>query len=282
MKLVAFSTKQDPQPRRGAIVESNGASRVIAIPGDWNELGDAQLAATAAYLAAANTADAPALDDVILHNPLPRPGKIICVGLNYLDHVKEVNAQAPDHPVLFSKWDNALAGPEDTIIIDGTSQKVDYEAELAFVVSKTAYNVPEDRAMDYVAGYLCANDVSARDLQFADTQWVRGKSLNGYCPLGPFIATKDEIPDPHNLRIVCRLNGNTMQDSNTTQLIYKIPALVAYISKGLTLQPGDVVLTGTPPGVGMGRNPQLWIQPGDVCEIEIEGLGVLRNPFAAA
>jgi len=281
MKLVVFTTKKDSQPRRGVILETAEGVKVAAISGNFNDFGDEQLAAIRDSLSGFDTADLPALEDVTLHNPLPTPGKIICIGLNYLDHVQEVKAKVPDHPIVFSKWSNTLAGPNDTVILDGTSKEVDYEAELAFVIGKTAYNVSEEAALDYVAGYLCANDVSARDIQMADTQWVRGKSLNGYCPLGPYIATKDEIPDPHNLRIQFRLNGKSMQDSNTGQLIFKIPFLLSYLSSGLTLQPGDVVLTGTPPGVGMGRDPKVWMQPGDVGEVEIEGLGILRNPFAA-
>lgn len=272
MKLVTFSTKKDKSLKRGVLL----GDKVAHVPGDFNHFGNEQLAAVSQALPTAPTI---ALEDAILGNPLPKPGKIICVGLNYLDHVKETNVKVPEIPVIFAKWHNSLAGPNESITLDGTSNQVDYEAELAFVVGKTAYNVKEAEALDYVAGYLCANDVSARDLQMATSQWVRGKTLNGFCPLGPYIATKDEIPDPHNLKIACRLNGHTMQDSNTAQLIFKIPFLVEWLSKGVTLEAGDVVLTGTPAGVGFTRNPPVFIQPGDVCEIEIEGLGILRNPF---
>jgi acylpyruvate hydrolase len=272
MKLVAFTTKKDSTLKRGVLLDE----KVAHISGDFNDLGDEQLAQIQKTL---DSAPCLALEDVILENPLPKPGKIICVGLNYLDHVKETNAKVPEMPIIFAKWNNSLAGPNDSIMLDGSSSQVDYEAELAFVIGKKAYNVKEADAYDYIAGYVCANDVSARDLQMATSQWVRGKSLDGFCPLGPYIATKDEIPDPHNLKIMCRLNGNTLQDSNTDQLIFKIPYLLEWISTGTTLEPGDVVLTGTPSGVGFTRKPPIFLQAGDVCEIEIEGLGILRNPF---
>jgi 2-keto-4-pentenoate hydratase/2-oxohepta-3-ene-1,7-dioic acid hydratase in catechol pathway len=281
MKLVAYSTKKDSTIRRGAILTTREGQKIASLPGSFNDLTPAQLDEARASLRAVNPEKLPHLTDVVLHKPLPAPGKIICIGLNYLDHVIESGAKVPAQPVVFSKWSNALASPNEKIILDGTSQQVDYEAELAFVVGKTAYNVPEDEAYAYIAGYMCANDVSARDLQFAESQWVRGKSLNGFCPLGPFLVTIDEIPDPHNLRIMCRVNGQTLQDSNTGQLIFKIPYLLMWLSKGITLNPGDVVLTGTPPGVGFARKPPIYLQPGDVCEIEIEKLGILRNPFGA-
>jgi 2-keto-4-pentenoate hydratase/2-oxohepta-3-ene-1,7-dioic acid hydratase in catechol pathway len=281
MKLVAYSHTKDSKIRRGAIVDGKHGQRVAELKGDFNDLTDKKLAQAQQQLKKQDYSEMLPLAGVVLHNPLPTPGKIICIGLNYMDHVIESGAKVPQSPVVFSKWLNTLAGPSDKIILDGSSSQVDYEAELAFVVGKTAYNVPEEGALDYIAGYLCANDVSARDLQFADSQWVRGKSLNGFCPLGPFIATRDEIADPHNLRIQARINGKTLQDSNTDQLIFKIPALLSFLSKGITLEPGDVVLTGTPPGVGFARKPPIFLQPGDVCEIEIEGLGILHNLFAA-
>jgi acylpyruvate hydrolase len=272
MKLVTFTTKKDSTLRRGVLL----GDKVAHISGDFNDFGDEQLAAIEKELAHAPTI---ALEDAILGNPLPKPNKIICVGLNYLDHVKETNAKVPEIPIIFAKWNNSLAGPNESITLDGASNQVDYEAELAFVIGKKGINIAEADAMEYVAGYVCANDVSARDWQMATSQWVRGKTLDGFCPLGPYIATKDEIPDPHNLRIMCRLNGNTLQDSNTGQLVFKIPFLIEWISRSVTLEPGDVVLTGTPAGVGFTRKPPIFIQPGDVCEIEIEGLGILRNPF---
>jgi 2-keto-4-pentenoate hydratase/2-oxohepta-3-ene-1,7-dioic acid hydratase in catechol pathway len=281
MKLVAFSLKNDParQLKRGVLVD-NG---VMPVPGDFNALGENDLKTVQTYLDRVGTEGLLSPDEVRLGPPLPNPSKIICVGLNYLDHAQETGAKVPEQPILFSKWHNSLVGPEDEINLSGPSSEVDYEAELVFVIGRTAYNISEAEALDYVAGYMCSNDVSARDLQmrFGGGQWVRGKSLDGFCPIGPYLATRDEIADPHNLRIACRVNGRTLQDSNTGQLIFKIPALLSYISQGLTLQPGDIVLTGTPPGVGFARKPPIFLQPGDVCEIEIEGLGVLRNTFVA-
>ncbi|MEI7555848.1 fumarylacetoacetate hydrolase family protein [Candidatus Chlorohelix sp.] len=279
MKLVSFSVKKNLRPQRGAIIETASGQKVAPVSGGYNDLSDAQLEQMLNEINALDVTTLPDLDEVTLHNPLPTPGKIICIGLNFMDHVLEVKAQVPTEPVIFSKWHNTLAGPTDEIIVDKATQRVDYEAELAFVIGKTAYQVKEENAFEYIAGYLCSNDVSARDLQFSQSQWVRGKSLNGFCPLGPYIATRDEIADPHNLRIQCRVNGQTRQDSNTAQLIFKIPALVAFLSDGITLEPGDVVLTGTPPGVGFTLNPPRYLQPGDVCEVEIEGLGMLRNLF---
>ncbi len=275
MKLIAYSLKGETSLRRGAIIEGN---RVEEVPGSFTTLDTDHLAHLQEVLDRPDTTH-PALtvSEVDLHAPIPNPGKILCIGLNYLDHVLETSAKVPEHPILFAKYNNTLVGHGGAIRLDGTSQEVDYEAELAFVIGKRAYRVSEDTAMDYVAGYITANDVSARDLQFADTQWVRGKTLDTFCPLGPYLVTKDEVPDPHNLRISCRVNGTTLQDSNTRQLIFKIPALVAYLSQGMTLEPGDVVLTGTPPGVGFARNPKIFLKPGDSVEIEIESVGLLQN-----
>ncbi len=279
MKLVSYYLKNDDdrELRRGVLLEEG----VVAVPGEFNALGGSDLAEIQAYLQQAGKAQVLSLSEVRLGPPVPAPPKIICVGLNYYDHASEVNMPIPTTPILFGKWGNSLAGPEDEIVLDGTSERVDYEAELTFVIGKTAYKVSEAEAMNYIAGYMCSNDVSARDLQFVtpNMQWARGKSLNGYCPVGPFLATKDEISDPHNLKIACRVNGQTLQDSNTDQLIFKIPFLLSHISQGITLQPGDIVLTGTPHGVGFTRNPPIFMKAGDVCEIEIEGLGVLRNTF---
>lgn len=206
-----------------------------------------------------------------------RPGKILCVGLNYHDHAIESNMPVPTSPVLFSKHPTSVVGNGDTVIIPPGATQVDYEAELAVVIGRTASRVAEADAMDYVLGYTCMNDVSARDFQFADGQWHRGKSCDTFAPLGPWIVTKDEIPDPHALRIRLRLNGETMQDSSTSQLIFKIPALIAFISTFITLEPGDVIATGTPPGVGFARKPPVYLKPGDRMEVEIDGIGVLEN-----
>lgn len=217
-------------------------------------------------------------DDVKLVAPVPRPSKVICIGLNYLDHVKESGAEMPKSPLIFSKFNTCVAASEDPILLPVGSEQVDYEAELAVVIGRHAKNIKLEDAMNYVFGYTNFNDVSARDMQFADGQWQRGKSCDTFAPFGEFVATKDEIPDPHNLRIQFRLNDETMQDSNTDQLIFKIPELVEYLSRSITLEPGDVIATGTPPGVGFARKPPVFLKDGDVCEVEIEGLGVLINP----
>lgn len=220
--------------------------------------------------------------DVRLLAPVPRPGKLICIGLNYRDHAAESNMPIPESPVVFSKFATAVTGPNDAVVLPATSAKVDYEAELAFVIGRRAKNVARERAMDYVLGYTMVNDVSARDFQFADGQWQRAKSCDTFAPMGECIVTADEIPDPHRLRIKLRLNGQTMQDSSTDQLIFGIPELIAFLSQTITLEPGDVVATGTPPGVGFARKPPVFLKDGDVMEVEVEGLGVLTNPVAAA
>jgi len=210
-----------------------------------------------------------------------RPGKIICVGLNYHDHAIESNMPVPKSPMLFSKYASCAISNGDTVRIPPGSTQTDYEAELAVVIGRRASRVTAAEAMQYVLGYTCMNDVSARDFQFADGQWTRGKACDTFAPLGPWIVTPDEIPDPHNLRIQMRLNGKTMQDSNTSQLIFKIPELIEFISTFVTLEPGDVIATGTPPGVGFAQKPPVYLAAGDQMEVEIEGIGVLKNVVAA-
>lgn len=209
--------------------------------------------------------------------PVPRPGKIICIGLNYRDHAEESNMPIPKSPIIFSKFPACAIGANEPILLPKSSAQVDYEAELAFVVGRRAKNVSAGAAMDYVFGYTNFNDVSARDFQFADGQWQRGKSCDTFAPMGEFIASRDEIQDPHELRIQFRLNGETLQDSNTNQLIFKIPELIEFLSASITLEPGDIVATGTPPGVGFARKPPVFMKDGDRAEVEIEGLGVLSN-----
>lgn len=216
--------------------------------------------------------------------PVTRPGKIICLGLNYRDHAIESKAPIPTEPVVFAKYPTAVIGPEAPIILPPDSQKVDFEAELVFVIGRGGRNIPEADAMLHVAGYTCGHDVSARDYQLerGGGQWVIGKTFDTFAPLGPVLVTPDELPDPHHLRIQCRVNGQTMQDSTTGQMIFSVPQVVSYLSRVMTLEPGDVVFTGTPPGVGMARKPPIFLKDGDVVEIEIEGIGVLRNPVRAA
>ncbi len=213
--------------------------------------------------------------------PIPRPGKIICIGLNYRDHAEESGMDVPKSPVTFSKFANSVVGPNAEVVIPPGSVESDYEAEFGIVIGKTTTRVSEADAMEHVLGYVCINDVSARDFQFADGQWQRGKSPDTFCPMGEAVVTRDEIADPHNLRVQLRLNGETMQDSNTKQLVFGVEALVSFLSQWTTLEPGDVIPTGTPPGVGFARKPPVYIQPGDVMEVDIEGLGILRNPVVA-
>jgi 2-keto-4-pentenoate hydratase/2-oxohepta-3-ene-1,7-dioic acid hydratase in catechol pathway len=213
--------------------------------------------------------------------PIERPGKIICVGLNYRDHAEEQGAPLPEAPLLFAKWQNALIGPGEPIAIPPIVTKCDYEAELGVVIGARARNVSAGNALDAVAGYVCVNDVSARNLQFADGQWTRGKSPDTFCPVGPRLVPRDEIPDPQRLAIRAVLNGETMQESSTANMVFGVADLIAYITQAITLEPGDLIATGTPAGVGAFRKPPVFMQPGDEITIEIEGLGSLTNPVVA-
>ena len=205
------------------------------------------------------------------------PGKMLAIGRNYIDHAIECGEEPPSAPLVFVKLPNALSAHEAPVVLPTISTQVDYEAELAVVIGRRAKRVGEREALDYVFGYAPFNDVSARDLQFGDGQWVRGKGLDGFAPLGPFITTRDEVPDAHALKIEGRLNGEVMQSSDTSKMIFKIPYLVSYISQGITLEPGDVIATGTPEGVGIFRQPPVLLKAGDVFEVTIEKLGTLRN-----
>jgi 2-keto-4-pentenoate hydratase/2-oxohepta-3-ene-1,7-dioic acid hydratase in catechol pathway len=211
-----------------------------------------------------------------------RPGKIVCVGQNYMDHCREQKVEPPERPMLFAKFPTSVIGPGDEIRWpEDFSTQVDYEAELAVVIGRTARRVAESEALGYVFGYTNANDVSARDVQFGDKQWVRGKAADSFCPLGPVVVGADELPDPQALPIACRVNGTTLQDSNTREMIFPVRALVSFITRAITLEPGDVILTGTPDGVGVFRNPKVFLKPGDRVEIEIADFGVLANPIGA-
>ena len=215
--------------------------------------------------------------DVVLRAPITHPSKLIGIGLNYRDHVEEIKGQIPKQPLLFAMYANAIIGPEDAIVIPSVSKQVDYEAELGVVIGQKARQVSREAALDYVAGYTIVHDVSARDLQFSDGQWVRAKSFDTFAPIGPYLVTRNALGDGDGLAIELRLNGKTMQKSNTGNLIFKVPELVSYISQAMTLEVGDVIATGTPGGVGFVRNPQVFMKPGDVVEIELEGIGLLRN-----
>ena len=221
------------------------------------------------------------LDTASFCAPVPRPGKFICIGLNYRDHAIESGMEIPEIPTVFTKYDNAVCGCCEPIVLPAASSQVDYEAELAFVIKKEAKHVKASDWREYVGGYTCVNDVSARDFQLATSQWTIGKTFDTFGPMGPCLVTEDEIEDPGKLRIWLDLNGEIMQDSNTEQLVFGIPELLEYLSAVMTLNPGDVVSTGTPPGVGMARKPPVYLKPGDVCKVGIEGVGVLVNECVA-
>ncbi len=219
--------------------------------------------------------------DKIAFLPAVNAGKILAIGRNYVDHAIEGGAEPPKSPLLFNKLTNSLSAHEAPIVLSPISTKVDFEAELAVVMGRRAKQVSEAEALEYVFGYTLINDVSARDLQFGDGQWVRGKGLDTFAPLGPFITTRDEVADVQSLDIEGRLNGKVMQSSNTRKMIFQVAYLISYLSQGITLEPGDVIATGTPEGVGYFRDPPVLLQPGDVFEVTIAGLGTLRNPITA-
>jgi 2,4-diketo-3-deoxy-L-fuconate hydrolase len=216
--------------------------------------------------------------EVRLSSPVSRPSKIICIGLNYADHAKETKANIPTEPIIFFKSTTALSGPNDDVTIPKNSTKTDWEVELAVIIGRKASYVEEPEAMNYVAGYCLHNDLSEREFQLEKNgQWVKGKSCDTFAPLGPFMATKDEITDVNNLRLWLTVSGNKMQDGNTSDFIFKIPFLISYVSQFMTLLPGDIISTGTPAGVGLGMNPQVYLKPGDVVELGIDGLGTSKQ-----
>ncbi len=221
-------------------------------------------------------------DEERLDSPVARPSKILCIGLNYADHAKETGATVPTEPVIFMKSSTSLSGPNDNIVIPRDSLKTDWEVELAIVIGKKASYVEEAEAMDYVAGYVLHNDVSERAFQLErGGTWDKGKGCDTFAPLGPFLATKDEIADPDNLRLWLKVNGQIMQDGTTANFIFKLPHVISYVSQFMTLLPGDVISTGTPAGVGMGFNPSIYLKPGDVIELGIDGLGTSSQTCVA-
>jgi 2-keto-4-pentenoate hydratase/2-oxohepta-3-ene-1,7-dioic acid hydratase in catechol pathway len=213
-----------------------------------------------------------------LRAPIAHPNKITCIGLNYADHAREGGQEPPPAPIFFLKSHNTICGPGDPIKLPPNSTQVDYEAEFAVVLGKRGRRIPESEAPKYIAGYTILHDVSARDMQFADKQWYRGKSCDTFAPTGPWIVTPDEIPDPNNLRISLTLNGETLQDSNTSNLIFKVPFLISYLSQSVTWEVGDLISTGTPPGVGFARKPPVFMKAGDTVSVTVEGIGTLTNP----
>ena len=240
----------------------------------------APLAVAAATSSAAGriTNDGRPLDDTILMSPVPRPGKIVAIGRNYREHAAEEGVDPPPAPLVFAKWPSSVVGHGAEIRWDpGLTQQVDYEAELAAVIGRPARHVSVADALDHVLGYTCLNDVSARDIQFGDGQWVRGKSLDTFCPTGPVLVTTDEIPDPQALAIRCTVNGELVQDGHTSQMFFSVAEIISYCSQSFSLEPGDVISTGTPSGVGVFRKPPRFLAAGDVVGVEIEGIGRLEN-----
>lgn len=303
MEIITFTTETDgwQRPRVGILLNEfrldcerlfEAAGRP-ANPLSWFDMDDRWFQRTRdIYEALLNNEDALAQankkgwlvrsEDAYWLAPVPRPGKLICIGLNYRDHAAESNMPIPERPVVFSKFSTAVIAPGEPVVLPTTSTQVDYEAELAVVIGRRAKNVSAARALDYVLGYTCFNDISARDFQFVDGQWQRGKSCDTFAPMGPTIVTADKVPDPHKLSIKLVLNGKTMQDSNTDQFIFRIPELIEFLSQTIMLEPGDVIATGTPPGVGFARKPPVFLQPGDKMEVVIESVGWLNNPVVAA
>ena len=236
-----------------------------------------------AYLSGEPAMEGPVLPlgAVQLRAPILRPGKVICIGLNYRDHARESGQPLPEEPVLFAKFANSVVGSGEAILIPAATEKVDYEAELCAVMGRRTYQVTVDEALTYVAGYTCANDVSARDLQFRTGQWTRGKTVDTFLPVGPWLVTPDEVGDPQDLDMRCLVNGQVMQESNTRQMVFGVAQLVSFISQTMTLEPGDLIATGTPSGVGYARKPPVYLHPGDTVTVEIERIGALVNPVRA-
>jgi 2-keto-4-pentenoate hydratase/2-oxohepta-3-ene-1,7-dioic acid hydratase in catechol pathway len=293
MRLVRFAGN-DEVTRLGALTEKGvidlqAAARTEgSSPELFQEMasfltaGDSALQAAQSLIQASPHDTITPLNNVLLRAPVPHPGKIIAIGLNYRDHSIESGAKEPPKwPMIFAKFTTSISGPGDPIAIPAGDPQVDYEAEMAVVIGRKGKAIAAGDAFNYVAGYMPLNDVSARAWQFADKQWVRGKSCDTFCPTGPCLTTRDEVPDPHALAIRARVNGATLQDSNTSKMIFNVPHLIEFISASITLEPGDVIATGTPEGVGVFRTPPIFLKPGDVVEVEIQNLGVLRNPVVA-
>lgn len=278
MKLFRFGAFEQEQP--GVILSDGRKVNVAAFGEDFNEAFFATdgLSRLADWLTIHADTCPEVSEDVRLGSAIARPSKIVCIGLNYAKHAAESGMDVPKEPVIFFKSTSALCGPNDNVIIPRNSVKTDWEVELAFVIGKKASYVDEANAMDYVAGYILHNDYSEREFQLERSgQWVKGKSNDTFAPLGPFMATKDEIADPHTLRLWLKVNDKMLQDSNTDDMVFKIPTLVSYLSQFMTLLPGDVISTGTPFGVGLGFKPPRYLKAGDVVELGIDGLGTQRQ-----
>lgn len=286
MRLVTFDAGQGW--RVGAVTSSNNVVDLLADCKDdevpWFTCMEALLAAGESAMRRAHeilgrSLRMKSLEDVRVGPPLTRPSKILALGFNYREHAEEFSTEAPAEPLIFAKYPNSICGPHDRIVIppNDDDPQVDYEAELAVVVGRRCKGVLAAKAMEVIAGYMALNDVSERRWQFGDKQWTRGKSPDTFCPIGPWLITADEVPDPHALGVRSRVNGEIRQNSNTSLLIHKVPKLIEYSSASMTLEPGDIIATGTPSGVGMQHKPPLWLKAGDVVEVEIDGVGTLRN-----
>ncbi|HEY2472334.1 MAG TPA: fumarylacetoacetate hydrolase family protein [Terracidiphilus sp.] len=275
MKLVSFSTANGPV--RPGILFDDTRTVLDLSPNGFSSTLEVIASGTGSTLATSRLG----LDNVKLHAPISNPPRIFAIGLNYRDHAKESGMELPTTPVVFFKLATAIIGPGDPIVLPKNSTQPDYEAEFAFVIGKGGYRIPASDWRNYVYGYTIVNDVSARDVQFASTQWSMSKCFPTFCPLGPAIVTADEIADPHQLDISLSIDGEVLQNSNTRELVFKIPELIEYLSSITPLLPGDIVSTGTPPGVGLGRNPKRWLKPGETVTVTIEGLGSLTNPVVA-
>jgi len=309
MRIISFATKESDwkAPRMGIILDADGRDsgerlncEKLFAPAErptnplaWFDM-DGRWFTTARDTAERLVRDADALaaardngwlvpsGDAYWFAPVPRPGKIVCIGMNYGDHAHEIALGLPNAPTIFSKFSSCVVAPGEPVVMPADSTQVDYEAELAVVMGRRATRVAADRAYEYVLGYTAFNDVTARDFQFGDLQWQRGKSCDTFAPMWPSVVTTDEIPDPHTLRITLTLNGTVMQDSNTGRLIFRVPELIEFITRTITLEPGDVIATGTPAGVGFARKPPVFLETGDVMEVGIERIGLLGNPVVAA
>jgi 2-keto-4-pentenoate hydratase/2-oxohepta-3-ene-1,7-dioic acid hydratase in catechol pathway len=289
MKLVSFA--ENGQSRLGALLGGAGGQAVIdlqladrRLPSEmiaFLEGGPGTLAiAQQAVREAPGDAVRP-LATVTLRAPVPRPGKIICIGQNYLEHAREGNASQSPYPIYFAKYNNGVIGAGEPIVIPAAVEKPDYEGELAVVIGRRARNVPEAEALAFVGGYTALNDVSARDWQHRTGQWMVGKIPDTFCPMGPALVTADEIPDPQNLHLCTTIGDEVLQRGYTGDMIFSIAFIIADLTRIMTLEPGDVIATGTPAGVGAGRTPKRWLKPGEVVRVEIEGIGELSNPVAA-
>lgn len=284
MRLITYRAHDD-RAVLGVTVGDRALAATALLPGgpatmeDLLALGEAGLVSLrAAATPDRITATGVPLADLDLLAPIPRPGKVIAIGRNYADHVAEGGSEPPPAPLIFAKFPSSVTGPGTAIRWDPElTDQVDYEAELGVVIGRRARRVTEAEALDYVLGYTCLNDVSARDLQFGDGQWVRGKSLDTFCPIGPAIVTADEMPDPGDLRITCSVNGDFLQDARTSAMFFGVAAIISHCSAAFTLEPGDVIATGTPGGVGIFRHPPRLLRDGDVVTVEIEGIGALTN-----